>query len=402
MSKTRFAFPAVFALLAILPPASAAGERVLASEVPPPAWKQGIHYRMEARLEEDREVLSARGQVRYQNESPDTLTEFYFHLYLNAFRPNSAWARHDLERGIRTFQDLGPEEHGFERVEGMRVDGSPASVSYPYAPDSTILRVELPRALPPGGAITLDFDWEARPSSIPRRQGRRGRHYDFAQWYPRVVAYDLEGWADHPLYRAGEFYGDFATYDVTFDASDSTGGAGSIVAYDWDFGDGGTATGTPVTHTFEPERTDEFTVTLFVWNSEGQFDTEQIQVIAIVPGDVTGDDEPVAEFVVSDPLMIFESENRPNTPSLFQVSFDPRGSFADAGHQIEYYLWEFGDGSFHIEESDLEVTHIYELAAMTKTVVARLTVFDDQGLEGTKTANITLTDPAGPGDIDEE
>jgi len=109
-----------------------------------------------------------------------------------------------------------------------------------------------------------------------------------------------------------------------------------------------------------------------------------------------------AEFVVSDPLMIFESENRPNTPSLFQVSFDPRGSFADAGHQIEYYLWEFGDGSFHIEESDLEVTHIYELAAMTKTVVARLTVFDDQGLEGTKTANITLTDPAGPGDIDEE
>ena len=220
MSKTRFAFLAVFALLAILPPASAAGERALASEAPPPAWKQGIQYRMEARLEEDREVLSARGQVRYQNESPDTLTDFYFHLYLNAFRPNSAWARHDLERGIRTFQDLGPEEHGFERVEGMRVDGSPASVSYPYAPDSTILRVELPRALPPGGAITLDFDWEARPSSIPRRQGRRGRHYDFAQWYPRVVAYDLEGWADHPLYRAGEFYGDFATYDITFELQD--------------------------------------------------------------------------------------------------------------------------------------------------------------------------------------
>ncbi len=182
-----------------------------------PPWQQGIRYRIEARLDEDREVLSARAQIRYENASPDTLTDFYFHLYLNAFRPNSAWARHDLDRGIRTFQDLGPSEHGFERVAGMRVDGTDVSVLYPYAPDSTILKLELPRPLPPGGAITLEYDWEARPSSVPRRQGRRGRQYDFAQWYPRVVAYDLEGWAHHPLYRAGEFYGDFATYDVTLE-----------------------------------------------------------------------------------------------------------------------------------------------------------------------------------------
>lgn len=232
---------ALLALLTVLIPASAAEVKHSAPEVTPPSWKQGIHYRIEARLEEGREVLSARGQVRYQNESPDTLTEFYFHLYLNAFRPNSAWARHDLERGIRTFQDLGPEEHGFERVAGMQVDGSPASVSYPYAPDSTILRVELSSALPPGGAVTLDFDWEARPSSIPRRQGRRGRHYDFAQWYPRVVAYDLEGWAHHPLYRAGEFYGDFATYDITFELEDDQVMAATGVPVEGDPGWAGAA-----------------------------------------------------------------------------------------------------------------------------------------------------------------
>ena len=27
---------------------------------------------------------------------------------------------------------------------------------------------------------------EARPSALPRRQGRRGRHYDFAQWFPKI------------------------------------------------------------------------------------------------------------------------------------------------------------------------------------------------------------------------
>ena len=52
---------------------------------------------------------------------------------------------------------------------------------------------------------------------MPRRQGRRGRHYDFAQWYPRVVAYDKHGWAEHPLYPAGEFYGEFGDFRVDLD-----------------------------------------------------------------------------------------------------------------------------------------------------------------------------------------
>src|SRR5258707_4300119 len=34
---------------------------------------------------------------------------------------------------------------------------------------------------------------------------------------PKVVVYDKYGWEDHPLYPAGEFYGEFASYDVTLD-----------------------------------------------------------------------------------------------------------------------------------------------------------------------------------------
>src|SRR5260370_41456433 len=59
--------------------------------------------------------------------------------------------------------------------------------------------------------------WQARPSTLPRRQGRQGRRFDFAQWYPKGVVYDRYGWEDHPLYPAGEFYGEVATFDVTLD-----------------------------------------------------------------------------------------------------------------------------------------------------------------------------------------
>ncbi len=185
----------------------------------PEAWQQGLEYRIETRLDEERELLQGRARVRYRNNAPDTLTEFWFHLYLNAFRPNSLWARTDLESGIHTFQDLGPDDHGFERLEEMTVGGQPVRLRYPFAPDSTIVGFDLPQPLAPGSSIEIDYAWNARPSSVPRRQGRRGRHWDFAQWYPRVVVYDDEGWRLHPLYRAGEFYGEFARYDVTTDVA---------------------------------------------------------------------------------------------------------------------------------------------------------------------------------------
>ena len=63
----------------------------------------------------------------------------------------------------------------------------------------------------------MDLEWESRLSVIPRRQGRQGRRFDFVQWYPKVVVYDRFGWETHPLYMAGEFYGEFATYDVSLD-----------------------------------------------------------------------------------------------------------------------------------------------------------------------------------------
>ncbi|HKG34019.1 MAG TPA: M1 family aminopeptidase, partial [Gemmatimonadales bacterium] len=41
--------------------------------------------------------------------------------------------------------------------------------------------------------------------------------FDFAQWYPKVVVYDRYKWEEHPLYPAGEFYGEFASFLVDLD-----------------------------------------------------------------------------------------------------------------------------------------------------------------------------------------
>ena len=188
-------------------------------------WQQRVAYTISASLDEPSGVLTGRVRITYVNRSPDTLRDFAVHQYLNAFRPGSRWAAADSAEGRQRFQHLKDPDYAFERITQSSL-GMP---DYPYAPDSTIAHWTLPRPLAPGDSMVVDISWQARPSTLPRRQGRQGRRFDFAQWYPKVVVYDKYGWEDHPLYPGGEFYGEFATYDVTLDlAADQVIGATGV------------------------------------------------------------------------------------------------------------------------------------------------------------------------------
>jgi Peptidase family M1 domain len=192
-------------------------------------FQQGVDYRIEARLDEETDVLSARARLRYRNESQERIDTLFFHLHLNAFRPNSAWARRDLEFDNRRFTDLGPAEHAFERLKSVTIGGTAVTPIFPGAPDSTVVALPLPRPLAPGDSTVVRIDWDARTSTLPRRQGRRGRHFDFAQWYPRIAVFDRGGWQVQPLMPQGEFYGEFGAFDVTMDvAADQVIGATGV------------------------------------------------------------------------------------------------------------------------------------------------------------------------------
>ncbi len=213
-------------LLAVL---AAAGLRAAAPDTT--AFRQGVSYRIEARLDDSAQVLHGRARLRYANHAPVALDTLYVHQYLNAFRPNSLWAKREAEFGEFRFQNLGPGEWGYERFTRVAVAGQRIEPVYPLSPDSTVAAIPLPSPLEPGDSVVVDMDWDARPSVVPRRQGRRGRHYDFAQWYPRIAAYDRHGWEWHPLLPQGEFYGEFASWDVTLDvAADQVIGATGVPA----------------------------------------------------------------------------------------------------------------------------------------------------------------------------
>ena len=190
------------------------------SAVPTSYWQQQVAYEISATLDEPRGVLAGTERINYVNHSRDTLSTFSLHLYLNAFRPGSRWADADSVEGRRRFNDLKDPDFAYNHVRDVRIDGTPVTAIYPFAPDSTIVRFVLPRPLAPGESLSAQMSWDARPSTTPRRQGRQGRRFDFAQWYPKVVVYDRYGWEEHPLYPGGEFYGEFASFLVDLDVPD--------------------------------------------------------------------------------------------------------------------------------------------------------------------------------------
>ena len=202
---------------------------------PPSTARQRADYTITARLDEQAQKLVAEGRMVYVNNSRDTLREMYVHQYLNAFRPGSRWSEVDAREGRIRFQKLRDPDYGYERfTRAPEVNGTPVRVEYPGAPDSTVVHFALPRPLAPGDTAVVAFAWEARASTVPRRQAHRGRSWDFSQWYPKVAVYDNGGWEPYALRPAGEFYGEFGTFDVTLVLRDDqvVAGTGLVVSGD--------------------------------------------------------------------------------------------------------------------------------------------------------------------------
>src|SRR2546428_9919739 len=81
--------------LATLPQNTRDSRAMLALAVDSTYWQQRVAYGIVASLDEPSGVLSGNIRIKYVNQSPDTLRDFYVHQYLNAFRPGSRWAAAD-------------------------------------------------------------------------------------------------------------------------------------------------------------------------------------------------------------------------------------------------------------------------------------------------------------------
>ena len=183
------------------------------------SWQQNANYKIYIDVDVKKNTFKGSQEVLYTNNSPDTLNKVFFHLYFNAFRPESDMAErlNNGDDNNRRFdvniKDLEPHEYGQLKVSNLKQDG----LNIDSFVSDTILEVTLKNPILPGESSLFTMNFNGQIPITIRRAGRdspMGVKYSMAQWYPKISEYDYEGWNTAP-YTGREFHGVWGDFDVT-------------------------------------------------------------------------------------------------------------------------------------------------------------------------------------------
>ncbi|MEQ1744209.1 MAG: M1 family metallopeptidase [Saprospiraceae bacterium] len=173
----------------------------------PKYWQNHASYRINASVDLATRELSGRAEIRYSNQSPDTLTMIRLKLAHDLYRKNGLRGN-DLNVAAITEGVFVPQ---------VRVAGTPVETKA-LRQHSTFLDVKLDSPLPPGQSFDLGVDWAyitPPAAGAPREGAYDSTTWFVPYWYPQVAVYDdLHGWADAPYNGLQEMYNDFADYEV--------------------------------------------------------------------------------------------------------------------------------------------------------------------------------------------
>tara|TARA_R110000765_G_scaffold121538_2_gene217831 strand:+ start:672 stop:2525 length:1854 start_codon:yes stop_codon:yes gene_type:complete len=202
-------------------------------------WQQHVDYTMDVSMDVDNFQYTGTQILVYTNNSPDELKRVYFHLYFNAFQPDSEMdirlqtiadpdGRMTTEEKKSRISTLSESEMGYLHPTSLTQDGKNVA----FSEEGTVLVVDLASPIAPGSKSTFNMTFKGQVPLQIRRSGRNneeGVALSMSQWYPKLAEYDFEGWHADP-YIAREFQGVWGDFDVklTIDKNYTVGGTGYL------------------------------------------------------------------------------------------------------------------------------------------------------------------------------
>ena len=197
-------------------------------------WQQHVEYEMDIVVDVSDFTYDGDQSIIYTNNSNDTIKKVYYHLFFNAFKPNS-----QMDIRSRTIRDpdrrvgsrivaLEEKDYGDISVSALKQDGKDVY----YEVNETVLLARLNKPLLPGKKTKLSMVFTAQVPLQIRRSGKlnkEGIDMTMTQWFPKLAEYDSEGWHPNP-YIGREFHGVWGNYSVniTIDKDYVVGGTGYL------------------------------------------------------------------------------------------------------------------------------------------------------------------------------
>ena len=193
-----------------------------------------VNYKIDARLDSQAKTVKGHEVIVWRNHTNDTIPDLQFHLYLNAFKNNkSTFMKEGGAESRRVKFRNKADSWGYEEVHRIKVDGADLTGKIEYIQpddgnkdDQTVMRVVLPKPVPPQGRVTIEIDWTSKLPHVFARTGFHDNFFFVAQWFPKIGVYEgpggdaqtgvaaRGGWNTHQFHMSTEFYADYGTYDV--------------------------------------------------------------------------------------------------------------------------------------------------------------------------------------------
>ena len=177
-------------------------------------FQQHVAYDIDVTLNDSLHTLTAFEKIVYTNNSPDTLTYIWFHLWPNAYKnTETAFAKQRERFYDSSFYYSEEKKRGYIDSLNFVVDGVQTTFDY-HSEWIDVAKVKLPSPLIPGDNITIETPFFVKLPKVFSRLGHSGKHYEITQWYPKPAVYDHKGWHPMPYLDMGEFYSEFGSFDV--------------------------------------------------------------------------------------------------------------------------------------------------------------------------------------------
>ena len=197
-------------------------------------WQQHVEYEMNINVDVSDFTYDGDQSIVYTNNSNDTINKVYYHLFFNAFKPNS-----QMDIRSRTIRDpdrrvgsrivaLDKNDYGDISVSSLKQDGKDIN----FEINETVLLARLNKPLLPGKKTKLNMVFTAQIPLQIRRSGKlnkEGVDMTMTQWFPKLAEFDPEGWHPNP-YIGREFHGVWGNYkvNITIDKNYVVGGTGYL------------------------------------------------------------------------------------------------------------------------------------------------------------------------------
>ena len=189
-----------------------------------PMSQRVVHYEIDAKYDAASHTVNAGEVLTYHNLTGQALDHFPFHLYQNAFQPNSTFVREAKVAGNRDtgYDKWEAKEYGSEDIKSIEVVGQGDLTSRlkfiqpddGNKDDKTVVDLPLEKPIAAGGYVQFKISFQTK---FPETQARSGWKRDFVlggQWFPKVGVWWHGAWNCHQYHAMTEFFADFGVYDV--------------------------------------------------------------------------------------------------------------------------------------------------------------------------------------------